>query len=66
MRKRDEYNGSPHDAAVDALVRALEEPEVADQQRDLEEADADLVDGPAGVVDAGEEDFALRRAVEER
>lgn len=66
MRKRDEYNGSPHDAAVDSLVRALKKTEVADEQCDLEEADAHLVDWSAGVVDAGEEDFALYRAVEER
>jgi len=54
MSKEDENDGGPDDFAVQLLVRAVEKPEVADQQSNLEEADAHLVDGPSCVIDPGE------------
>ncbi|EGX93100.1 hypothetical protein CCM_04472 [Cordyceps militaris CM01] len=50
--EKDKRNGGPDDDAVCAIVGALQQAQVADEQGNLEEADADLVDGAAGVVDA--------------
>jgi hypothetical protein len=52
VREEDGADGDPDDAAVDALAGALEEAQVADEERDLEEADAELVERPSGVVPA--------------
>jgi len=52
MAHEDEDDRHPHDAAVDDLVGALEEAQVADQEGDLEEADAQLVERPTGIVEA--------------
>jgi hypothetical protein len=53
MAQEDGDDGDPDDAPVHSLVGALEEAEVADQQGNLEEADAELVKGPSGIVEAG-------------
>ncbi len=52
MPSDDADHGDPDDAAVDDVRGALEQPQVADEQGDLEEADAQLVDGSAGIVGA--------------
>ena len=55
MREEDEGDGGQNDSAVDALlVCAVEQPEIAYQQRDLEETDTHLVNRSAGEVDSGE------------
>lgn len=48
----DGGHGNPNHAAVHGVARPLEEPQVADQKGNLEEADAHLVDWSAGVVGA--------------
>jgi len=50
--KEDSNNGDPDNPAVDAMVRAVEDSQVADQKGNLEEADAQLVDRTAGIVRA--------------
>ena len=63
VREEDEHDGDQDHPAVDALrVGAVAEAKIADQQRDLEEADADLIDRSPGVVDYSEEFKILRRA----
>lgn len=53
-------NGDPDEDAVVALARCLQQAQVADEQRDLEEADAELVYRAAGKVD-----LFVRRGVSE-
>lgn len=48
----DGNHGSPDDPSVNDVVCPFKQPLVADQQRHLEEADAQLVDWPAGIVGA--------------
>lgn len=48
----DGNHRNPDDPAVHGVARPLEEPQITNQQRDLEEADAHLVDRSAGVVGA--------------
>lgn len=62
MVEEDKGNGAPDDHAVDAVVGALQQAQVADEQGNLEEADADLIDGAAGKVDASIRDEILLRA----
>lgn len=52
VARDDADHGDPDDAPVDNVRGAFEQPEIADEQGDLEEADAQLVDGPAGIVGA--------------
>lgn len=50
MPKEDGDDGDPDNPAVNAVVRAVEDSQVADQEGNLEEADAQLVDRTAGIV----------------
>ncbi len=66
VASHDGNHGDPDYPPVDAVGGSLEEPQVADQQRNLEEADAQLVDGPAGIVGARVRDEVLLWACHER
>ena len=62
MPQEDGNDGNPDDATVYPLVRALKQLQIADQQRNLEEADAELVEGASGEVDACVRDQICRWA----
>ena len=62
MPQEDGNDGDPDDAAVDPLVRTLKQLQIADQQRNLEEADAELVEGSSGKVDTCVRDQICCRA----
>lgn len=55
----DQGRDSPHDHAVRLVVGALEQAQVTDEEGNFEEADAELVKGTAGIVDAGKGDEVL-------
>lgn len=55
----DENDRSPYHYPGFAVVGPLEQPQVADQQGNFEEADAQLVNRSAGKVGSGIGDFAL-------
>lgn len=48
--ENDEQDGSPDHPSICGVVRSLEQAQITDQQGDLEEADAQLVDRTAGIV----------------
>jgi hypothetical protein len=48
----DGNDGNPNHPPVHGVVRPLEQPQVANQQSNFEEADAHLVYRPAGIVPA--------------
>lgn len=52
MSKEYEDNSGPHDLGIEFVVCALQEAQVADEQGDFEEADAELIDRSTGKVDA--------------
>lgn len=52
MSSQNCNDGDPDYPSVDDVVGALKEAQIADQEGDLEKADAHLVKGSAGVVDA--------------
>jgi len=56
MGEEDESDGDEHNDAIYPLVRAFEKPEVADEKRNLEEADAKLVKRATCVVDSCKRD----------
>lgn len=51
MADEDGDDGDPDEDAVGALARRLQQTQVAEQQRNLEQTDAKLIDGAAGKVD---------------
>lgn len=53
MSEEDEGNDHPDDYPICLAICALQQTQVADHQGDLEEADAELVNGPAGKIDPG-------------
>jgi hypothetical protein len=63
MREEDAGDGTVDNEAVSLVVGALEQTEVANEKGNLEEADADLVNGSAGVVDPGVDDEIGLRTV---
>ncbi len=66
MSEEDCDDRDPDDPAVDSLIRAFEEAQIADQQRNLEEADTELVEWTAGEVDASIGNKILLRAKRDR
>lgn len=53
VSEEDEGNDHPDDYPICLTTCALQQTQVADHQGDLEEADAELVNGPAGKIDPG-------------
>lgn len=51
MREKHKHNSCPYDQTVLALIRASKQSQVADEQGNLEETNAQLVDGATGKVD---------------
>jgi hypothetical protein len=62
----DEKDGNPHHPAVCDVAGALEEPQVTDQEGNLEETDAHLIYRPPGVVGARVGNEVLLRTKAER
>lgn len=52
MSQKDQHNGTKDNIAIRLLVRPLEESQIADEECNLEKADADLVNGASCKVDS--------------
>lgn len=53
MREKDGPDDEPHNHSICPMVGTMEKAQVANQQSDLEETDAKLVDRPASKIDSG-------------
>lgn len=62
VRGKDGDHGNPDHPAVEHMAGAFKQTQVTDQEGNLEETDAHLVDGSAGKVGAGVLDQAVFRA----
>lgn len=52
MREKDGPDDEPHNSSICPMVGTMKKAQVADQQSDLEETDAKLVDRPASKIDS--------------
>lgn len=66
MRKEDEDDGDPNHDSVGPPIGASKQSQVADTERNLEEADTQLVERTAGKVDLHVLAFVLGRTQGQR